>query len=99
MSSGVTLARVKEHVQAVEFDDDDALLAEYLAAAETHVAEYLRRDMATEYPGEWPGPCRVSVLMTVGHFYAQRSAVLVGAPSSELPLGVQALLAPYRSYS
>lgn len=43
-----------------------------------------------------PPPIRQAVLLLVGHWYANREAVTTDTSSAELPLGVAALLAPYR---
>lgn len=37
--------------------------------------------------------------LLVGQWYANKEAVVVGAPAAELPLGVAALLTPYRVWS
>ncbi|AWH21874.1 MULTISPECIES: head-tail connector protein [Stenotrophomonas] len=37
-----------------------------------------------------------AVLLTIGHLYANRSDVVVGATAVELPLGARSLLRPYR---
>lgn len=92
MTSGVDLARVKEHVQ-VTFDDDDALLSAYLTAAEGHVANYTRRDLDTEFPGDWPNPMQVAVLLIAGQFYNDRSE------ASVFPGVALMLLAPYREFT
>lgn len=46
-----------------------------------------------------PGPILQAIRILAGHFYENRQAVLVGTISSELPIGVHALLAPYRVYA
>lgn len=43
-----------------------------------------------------PAPLKVAILLLVGHWYANREAVNVGNITSELPLGVAMLIAPYR---
>lgn len=92
MTSGVDLARVKEHVQ-VTFDDDDTLLSAYLLAAESHVANHTRRDLDVEFPGGWPNPLQVAVLLIAGQFYNDRSE------ASALPGVALMLLAPYREFT
>ena len=39
---------------------------------------------------------QAAVLLTLGHLYANRSDVVVGAPVAELPMGAKSLLRPYR---
>lgn len=46
-----------------------------------------------------PAPLRSAMLLLVGHWYEHREAVNVGNITSELPLAVRALLAPYYVYS
>jgi uncharacterized phiE125 gp8 family phage protein len=43
-----------------------------------------------------PEDLKVAVQMLVGHWYKHREAVVSGTISSELPIGVSALIAPYR---
>ena len=43
-----------------------------------------------------PQPVKQAILLLVGHWYANREAVNVGNIVSELPMAVEALLAPYR---
>lgn len=43
-----------------------------------------------------PAAIKQAALLMIGHWYANREAVNVGNITSELPLGAQALLAPYR---
>lgn len=46
-----------------------------------------------------PAAIKEAVLLLVGHFYGNREAVTVGTLASELPLGVAALISPYRRKS
>lgn len=39
---------------------------------------------------------RSAILLTIGHLFANRSAVAVGDSATEIPMGAQALLRPYR---
>ncbi len=44
-----------------------------------------------------PAPIRHAILLMVGHLYGSRDAVTTtAAQPAQLPLGVEALLAPYR---
>ncbi len=43
-----------------------------------------------------PAAIRAAMLLLIGHWYANREAVNVGNITSELPLSVAALLAPFR---
>jgi uncharacterized phiE125 gp8 family phage protein len=43
-----------------------------------------------------PAPIKTAILLLAGHFYQNREAVVTGAVSAALELGVKALVAPYR---
>lgn len=49
-------------------------------------------------PGNLPEPIRQAMLLLIGHWYENREAVNVGNIVNELPLAVDALLAPYRVF-
>ncbi len=42
-----------------------------------------------------PQPLRQAMLLLIGHWFGHREAVITGTISSELPMSVRALLAPY----
>ncbi len=46
-----------------------------------------------------PLACKQAVLLLVGHWFANREAVTVGNIVSNVPLTVEALLSPFRSWS
>lgn len=46
--------------------------------------------------GECPPQLLHAVRLMIGHLYANREAVIVGAVSSEVPLGITTLCMPYR---
>lgn len=43
-----------------------------------------------------PRPIRIGALLLIGHWFHNREAVNIGNITSELPMGAQALIAPYR---
>lgn len=45
-----------------------------------------------------PEPIRQAILLLVGHFYENREAVVIGQAPTELPMGVDALLFPFRVF-
>jgi uncharacterized phiE125 gp8 family phage protein len=46
-----------------------------------------------------PSSILSAVMLTVGHWYANRETVVVGEGAAEVPMAVEALLAPYRLWS
>ncbi len=46
-----------------------------------------------------PGTIKAAMLLLIGHWYEHREEVLVGVTPASLPMGVDALLAPYRIWS
>lgn len=67
-------------------DQDDAVRVRYTAG------------YSDDSPPTLPGPIRAAMLLTIGNLYENREAVVIGTISSELPLGVQHLLMPYRRH-
>jgi len=92
--SKVQLAEVKAHC-IIETNDDDAMLQSYIDAAEQRIQDYLRRDLDTDYPSDWPTPIVTSVMILVAAFYADREA----ASGNIIPVSVKGLLASYRVHS
>ncbi len=45
-----------------------------------------------------PEPIRAALLLLIGHWYENREAVVIGQAPNEVPLGVDALLFPYRVF-
>lgn len=50
----------------------------------------------TSFVGEIPRSILQAMVLMIGELYERREATIVGAPVTEIPLGIQALLAPYR---
>lgn len=49
-------------------------------------------------PGDIPEPIRQAMLLLIGHWHANREAVIIGVTPVELPLAVDALLFPFRVF-
>lgn len=67
----------------------------------TFTAGYLPpSEVQDDSPGDLrlPAQARAAVLLTVGHFYANREAVLVGKTAVALPIGTKHLLSQIRVY-
>lgn len=62
------------------------------ADAVSVTAEYGYGDDATDVPEG----IRHAMLLLIGHWYESREAVVVGAPVTDLPMAVDALLMPHR---
>ena len=44
---------------------------------------------------ELPADVRAAALLIIGHLYEHREAVVIGTIATDLPMGVELLLAPY----
>lgn len=93
----VDLALLKEFCR-VDGADSDVLLAHLSASAVAQVGEYLRRDMAVDFPDAWPAPCQSAVMLLVSQMYDNRDAA-ADAGAAVMPANVRALLAPYRVFA
>lgn len=90
------LARVKLHLR-VDGDEEDQVITGYVEAAKSHVAMHCDRVLVETDPA---GPEEMgltpdveqAILLLVGHWYANREAVVIGTSASEVPLAVDRLL-------
>jgi hypothetical protein len=99
-------------MQHLKADDDDREYVDLLlAAAEDAAAQFMNRrfygDADALAGAVLDGTAganaivlkpsvRAACLLILGHLYANREDVVVGTISSEIPLGSQSLLTPYR---
>lgn len=92
----IELSRVKLHLR-VDHDEEDALIQGYLDAAQVHVEQHCDRTLVEANP---TGPEQMlltkdvehAILLLVGHWYANREAVVVGNSPTAVPLAVDRLL-------
>ena len=92
----IDLARVKLHLR-VDGDEEDMVIAGYFEAAKSHVAMHCDRILVEADP---VGPEEMgltpdveqAILLLVGHWYANREAVVIGTISTAIPLAVDRLL-------
>jgi len=95
--SQISVADVKPHLSVASDDTgNDTLIQGYIDAAEAWVVSHLRRDLATEFPTDWPPAILQAVRMLVAHWYEAREAVAATPGGAAVPYGPKALLAPYR---
>lgn len=97
----VTLEQVKFQCR-IEHDDEDALLAGYIAAARDHIQMHIDRTIyelvvpAEDEHGVIDNPSiDQATLLIVSHWYAHREAVSESS-MIEVPIGAYHLLQPYR---
>ncbi|WP_249976081.1 head-tail connector protein [Vreelandella olivaria] len=104
---------IKQHVRLEPDDDeDDALLETYSGSAARMVENHTGRTLyatASAVPKDASGnpnnphalvlddDISTAMLLLIGHWYANRESVVHGT-TSELPMGVKALIEPYRHY-
>lgn len=102
------MAQIKTHLR-VDSDAEDSLITAYTSAAIDYVELFcdgaLVETLTPPVEGEAP-PREVlftsgiwaAMLLLIGNWYANREAVNVGNITSELPLGVEALLIRHRRW-
>lgn len=90
------LARVKLHLR-VDGDEEDSIITGYIESAKSHVAMHCDRLLVEADPVEpeqmgMTPDIEQAILLLVGHWYANREAVVIGTISSAVPLAVERLL-------
>lgn len=91
----IDLALIKQQLR-VQHDLEDDLLDSYLKSAVAHVEQHCDRKIV-EAPGSEDEMAMTpdvtqSILLLIGHWYANREAVVTGAVPSAIQLGVDRLL-------
>lgn len=109
MADLVTIEQARKHVSATPYHDDQ--LAVYIGAATEYAQEFLNRrvysdqvtldaavtaDSAGDRPMVVNDAIRAAILLLIGHLFANREAVVTGTIATQVPMGVHALLWPYR---
>ena len=105
---------IKQHVRLEPDDtEEDTLLETYATAAARFVESHTGRKLyatTAAVPKDASGnvtdlqalvlddDISTAMLLLIGHWYANPESVVVGSISTELPMGVKALIEPYRHY-
>jgi len=99
----IDLAVVKNHLR-VDYDEEDALIQLYIDAAYDAFADWTNRTLygaASPLPDPPENAMNITksveqgALLLIGHWYANRESVTVGA-ASELPMATKALWMPHK---
>ena len=105
----ITYAQACLHLK---LDDADENISLYIRAAEFSAQAFMNRNVYMDQPaldaavlagiaGNAPlvvnALIQAAILLILGHLYANREDVIVGASVSEVPHGSYALLMPYRA--
>ncbi len=91
----LTVEDLREHMN-VTSDDDDAVIAAKIDAAEAWIGAFLGKSLAEFDPV--PEPLREAARQLVAHLYENREATLVGVQMMDVSPGLFDLMAPYREY-
>jgi len=106
--SAEQIAQIKAHLR-VDSDAEDTLIGAYASAAVDYVEHFCDGalvEVLTPLAEEKEPPREVlftsgiwaAMLLLIGHWYANREGVNVGNITSEIPLGVEALLMQHRRW-
>lgn len=104
LSGYITLDEAKEQVSVeAETTVHDNLLTRLLGAAEKHAVNFLNIDSLEDLeespvtsPPTIPDDVKTAILMLMAHLFDNREAINVGNIVTQVPLGYEALLWPYR---
>ncbi|HGJ5856244.1 head-tail connector protein [Arsenophonus nasoniae] len=93
-----------------DYRGEDDLLTGYIRAAHRFVENFTRRKLMEKlYDNNPPDFCEgapllfdadieTAMLLLIGHWYANREAVVIGESATTMPLAVEELLQPYKVY-
>ena len=91
----VSTALFKQHLN-LDHDQDDALLAHKLGAAEGWIENFIGAPLAELDP--FPADLVEAILQLAAYWYEQREAVSFGVNMNAVPFGVLDLVRPYREW-
>lgn len=93
----IPLAEAKQFLR-VSHDEDDDLITRIVGAARRHIERDIARPVAElAEDGVLPDDLVFAGLHLVGHWYENRQAVITGPIATEVALGVDVLLQPFRT--
>jgi uncharacterized phage protein (predicted DNA packaging) len=96
MALALDIATVKAQLRLDPDDTEDDLIQRYISAATAHVEQHCDRTIvqapADDSEMALTDDVWQAILLLVGHWYANREAVVVGVANSQLQLGVERLL-------
>ena len=91
----IDLVLVKAHLR-VDGTEEDALIGTYLNGAVEYVQQHCDRRIVeapeTSEQMALTDDVKQAILLLVGHWYANREEVAIGAAANQVPMGVNALL-------
>lgn len=100
----IDLATVKAHLR-VEHADEDQLIQSYIEASLSAFEAWTNRTLVAS-AAELPDPAgnalviskaiQQGALLLIGHWYANRESVVVGAITAEVPMATKSLWLPHR---
>lgn len=95
----VTIEEIKQHLY-IDFEADDAMLADMIQASEEIIEKYLNTtfDTLLNENGTLPFPIKQSIKIMVGNLYNNRESVSFNAYPSKIPYSYEYLLQPYKNY-
>ena len=95
----VTIEEIKQHLY-IDFEADDAMLADMIQASEEIIEKYLNTTFDTflNENGTLPFPIKQAIKIMVGNLYANRESVSFNAYPSKIPYSYEYLLQPYKNF-
>lgn len=97
----ITLTEAKLHLHE-DSNDQDTTISIYIGAAESSASKFMNRNIyASSIGSDLDGvvmddAIKAACLLMVGHLFANREDVVVGASAVDLPSNSKSLLYPYR---
>lgn len=92
----LTIELMRKHLR-VDHEEDDDLIMLYAESALAWALWYCDNS-ELKLASDIPASFKAAVLLLLGHSYANREAVVVGAAAAELPLAVDSLLWSSRDF-